>query len=206
MITSPAVQFERMKAKTPIAVPLIFMLLIMAITGGLMSYVSLDNPILKKATEAAGGLKIPVGLTVGTGTIGSVVGGVIVFLIAAGIYKIFMVILGNDTPYKKLLTLVIFSSVISSLGLLINGLIALAVGGYEPVYTSLAPLFGDNKMLSAIGKNFDIFTIWYYVVLALGFQIGAGLSKNKAIMVVVIVFLISIGFSSLSGLVAIPGM
>lgn len=206
MITSPSIQFERMKAKTPLAVPLIFMLLIMAVTGALVSYVSLDNPILKNATEAAGGLKIPVGLTIGMGAIGSVVGGVIVFLIAAGIYKIFMVLLGNDTSYKKILPLVIFSNIISSLGLLINGLIALAVGGYEPVYTSLAPLFGDNIMLSSIGKNFDIFTIWYYVVLAMGFQIVAGLSKNKAIMVVVIVFLISIGFSSLSGLIAIPGM
>lgn len=206
MIASPGVQFERMKAKTPIAFPLFLMLLVMAVTGALVSYLSLGNPILKDAQAAAGGFKLPVGLTVGMGAIGSIVGGVVVFLIAAGFYKIFMVILGNDTPYKKLLTLVVFSSVISSLGLLINGLIALVVGGFEPNYTSLSPLFGENKMLSAIGKNFDIFTIWYYIVLALGFQIVAGLSKNKAILIVVIVFLISIGFSSLSGLVPVPGM
>ncbi|XJZ26534.1 Yip1 family protein [Bacillota bacterium Lsc_1132] len=205
MITSPSVQFERMKAKTPVAIPLIIMLLIMAVTGVLVSYVSLGNPILKDAA-ATSGFKMPVGLTVGMGAVGSVFGGAIVFLIAAGFYKLFMVILGNDTTYKKLFTLVVFTSVISSLGLLINGLIALAVGGYEPIYTSLAPLAGNNKMLSAILKNFDIFTIWYYVVLALGFQIVAGLSKNKAILVVVVVFLISIGFSSLSGLIAVPGM
>ncbi|MGG5252583.1 Yip1 family protein [Neobacillus sp. SM06] len=204
MISSPSVQFERMKTKTPVAFPLIIMLIITAVTGALVSYISLGNPLLKEAT-AASGVQMPVGLTIGAGAFGSIFGGAIVYLIAAGIYKLFMVIFGNDTSYKKLFALVVFSSIISSLGLLVNGLIALAVGGYEPIYTSLAPLAGENKLLSAIFKNFDIFTIWYYVVLALGFRIVAGLSKNKAILIVVIVFLLSIGFSSLSGLIAVPG-
>ena len=205
MISSPSIQLERMKTKTPVAFPLIIMLIITAVTGALVSYVSLGNPLFKEAAAASGD-KLPINLAIGAGVFGSIFGGVIVYLIAAGFYKLFMVIFGNDTSYKKLFTLVIFTSIITSLGLLVNGLIALAAGGYEPIYTSLAPLAGSNKLLSGILKNFDIFTIWYYVVLALGFRIVAGLSKNKAILIVVVVFLISIGFNSLSGLLAVSGV
>jgi cellulose synthase/poly-beta-1,6-N-acetylglucosamine synthase-like glycosyltransferase len=59
---------------------------------------------------------------------------------------------------------------------------------------------GDNKMLHALAGRFDIFSIWYYVVIAIGLQIVAGLSKNKAIVLVIILFLIGLGFSSIGGL------
>ncbi len=117
-----------------------------------------------------------------------------------------MVFMKNDTPYMKLVAIVIYSSIISTLGLLVNALIAFALGGYEVTYTSLAPLFADNVTLKAIAQNFDIFRIWYYIVLILGLQIVAGLSKNKAITLVVILFLISVVFSSLSGLFPQPGV
>lgn len=205
MVTSPSQQFERMKENTALAMPLVFMLLFMAVTGSLASYLSLRNPVLKDAVEVTG-FKIPTSVTVGMGAVGSVIGGVIVFLIAAGFYKLIMVILGNDISYKKILLIIIFASFISSLGLLVNALIALVAGGYGANYTSLAPIMGDHKLLGAIGGNFDVFSIWYYILLAIGFQIVAGLSRNKAITIVVIVFLLGIGFSSLSGLVPVPGM
>lgn len=205
MITSPTLQFERMKEKAPIGLPLIFVLLIMTVATTLVAYVSLDNPILNDP-ELTGGMEIPVGVTLGMAAGGALIGGLISFYIIAGFYKVAMMIMGNDTNYKKLLSLVIFSSMISTLGALVNGLIAFAVGGYEPNYTSLAPIFSDNPLLRSIGTNFDIFNIWYYVVLGLGLQTVAGLSKTKAITLVIIVFLLGVGISSLSGLFAIPGM
>lgn len=202
IILSPTVQFERMKQKAPIALPLIIMLLLTAISGALASYVSLKNPMIKnsEAMTMLADLGISPVVTVGIAAGGALFVGAFVFFISAAFYKVCLVILGNDTPFSKLLSVVIFTSIISTLGIFVNGAIALAIGEYELTFTSLAPLF-SNKILFAIAANIDIFNIWYYVVMAIGLQTVAGLSKNKAIILVIIVLLIGIGASSLSGLV-----
>jgi hypothetical protein len=199
VISSPGVQFERMKEKAPIGWPIFFMFVLLAIGGALASYVSLNNPVIKNINSTAG-MQIPVSLTLGMGAVGAGVGGLISFFIIAGFYKLCMIFMGNDTPYKKLLGINVYSSIISTIGLFVNGIIAILLGGYETTYTSIAPLVGDHPTLKAIAGQFDIFDIWYYVVIMIGMQIVAGLSRNKAIVLVVILFLIGIGFSSLSGL------
>lgn len=199
MISSPGIQFERMREKTPIALPLFFLIVLLAIGGALVSYISLNNPVIKEINSTAE-MKIPVALTVGMGALGSAIGGAISFFVIAAFYKLCMIFMGNDTPYKKLLGITIYASIISTIGLFINGIIALILGGYETTYTSLAPLAGDHSTLKAIAGRFDIFAIWYYVIILIGLQIVAGLSKNKAITLVVILFLIGVGFSSLDGL------
>jgi hypothetical protein len=199
MISSPSLQFERMKEKVPMGLPVFFMFLLMAIGGALASYVSSNNPVIKNINSTAG-MQIPVSLTIGMGAVGAGVGGLISFFIIAGFYKLCMIFMGNDTPYKKLLGITVYSTIISTIGLFVNGIIAILLGGYETTYTSLAPLVGDHPTLKAIAGQFDIFDIWYYVVIMIGMQIVAGLSRNKSIVLVVILFLIGIGFSSLSGL------
>jgi hypothetical protein len=199
MILSPSVQFERMKGKTPIGLPLVLMLLLMAVSGGIISFLSANNPAVKDLYESTG-IKIPIAVTIGSGALSALFAGAAMFFISAAFYKICMVFFGNDTPYMKLVAVVLYSSVISALGLIINELLALLLGSYEAAYTSLAPLVGDNLKLKAIAGSFDIFQIWYYVILAIGLNIVAGLSKNKAILLVVIVFLIGLGFSFLGSL------
>lgn len=206
VITSPSLQFERMKEKAPIGMPLVIMMLLMAITGALVAYISLNNPLLKNSELMPTDFKIPVGLTVATGAGGALVGGTIMFFIVAAFYKVCMIIMGNDTTYKKILVIVIYANIISSIGLLANALIAVILGGYEATYTSLAPLFTDNQKLHTIATNFDIFKIWYYIVLGLGLHITAGLSKNKAITLVLIIFLITVGLSSLGGFIPKAGL
>lgn len=199
MILSPSIQFERMKEKAPIGLPIFIMFILAAIGGALVSYLSLNNPEIKNI-NATVGMKIPVGVMIGSGALGAAIGGLISFYIIAAFYKLCMVFMGNDTPYKKLLAITIYTNIISIIGLFINGIIGIALGGYETNYTSLAPIFGDNNTLHTIARQFDIFNIWYYVVIAIGLQTVAGLSKNKSIILVVIFFLIGIGFTSLSGL------
>lgn len=194
IITSPIIQFQRMKEKVPIGFPLIMMMLIMVMTGAMTAYISLNNPIMKNLNSAVG-FKIPASVTIGIGALGGLVSGTITFYIMAGIYKIFMMLVGNDTTYRKLVSIVIYTSIISYLGVLVNCLLALALKGYEPIYTSLVPLVGNNKILKAIAGNFDLFQIWHYIVLALGLHIAAGLSKNKAIALIVIFFFLGIGFT-----------
>lgn len=192
IITSPALQFQRMKDNAPIGGPLAIMMIIMAITGALSSYISLNNPLVKNALSSSAGFQIPPVLTIGMGAVGGLIGGAIMFFAMGAIYKVFMMLLGNDTTYKKLVSIVIYTSIISSLGALLNLLIAVAVGGYELTYTSLSALAGNNSTLKAILDNFDIFQIWHYVVLGMALHIAAGLSKNKATTLLAIFFILGI--------------
>ncbi|PGS86678.1 hypothetical protein COC98_28210, partial [Bacillus anthracis] len=59
-----------------------------------------------------------------------------VFLLSAVVYKVLMVFISNDTSYKKLLAITVYSSVISLLGLLINTILAYILGGSgQEMYT-----------------------------------------------------------------------
>ncbi|WP_339061162.1 YIP1 family protein [Tepidibacillus marianensis] len=82
IITSPIVQFERMKEKAPIGLPLVIMLVLIAITSALVSYVGLKNPTLSELE-----IEIPVAFTVAMGVIGGLFGGAATFFITAAFYK-----------------------------------------------------------------------------------------------------------------------
>lgn len=200
MLFAPSAQFDRMKGKFPIALPLVMILIISAITSAIVAYVSLSNPIFEDPEIADLGIDIPIGVTLGTGAATGVIGVLVGYALVALFYKVAMMFIGKDTSYSTLFGLTVYVSIISAVGMLLNGGIALLVGGFEPYYTSLAPLFADNKLLHSIGANFDIFHIWYYVVFALGLQAVAGLSKKQAITLVIIEFSLGVAISSIGGI------
>ncbi|GAA3319203.1 hypothetical protein GCM10020331_025140 [Ectobacillus funiculus] len=111
-----------------------------------------------------------------------------------------MMIMGNDTSYKKLLSILIYTSVIGVLGGAVNVLLMAIFGGLDVQYTSLAPLFKAGTMLHRVGATFEVFSIWSLVVTAIALQKTADLRKGQAITLVVIFFAISLGFSILGGL------
>jgi len=199
MIFSPAVQFERMKTNAPIGLPLFYMTVLFAVAGGIGGYIGLNSSDLKDLD-----IHVPAAFTIGTAVIVSIFSGIIGFLLTALFYKICMMLMGNDTKYKKLFAIIMYASVISVIGGIINEIINLAVGADKVTsFTSLAPLVTGNKTLNAIAQNFDVFRIWYYVVLGIGLHIAAGLSKNKVVILLVILFVIVAGISSLE--VFLPG-
>ncbi len=51
-----------------------------------------------------------------------------------------------------------------------------------------------------LASAFEVFSIWGLVVMGLGLQIVAGLSKKQATTIIVIFFILSVAFSSLSGI------
>lgn len=196
VITSPTLQFTRMKGKAPIGLPLIYMMILFALTGAIGAYIASDSSILKNT-----GAEVPKSLILTGGILGTIVTGILGFLIAALFYKICMIIMGNDTSYKTLLSVVIHASIISVVGGVINAIINLAIGTDKVMsYTSLAPLF-SGKGLHAIAESFDIFHIWYYIVLGIGLHVVAGVSKNKVITLIVIMFIITLAINSLGGVI-----
>ncbi|MBL1704424.1 DUF1282 domain-containing protein, partial [Klebsiella pneumoniae] len=110
------------------------------------------------------------------------------------IYKVFMMFFGNDTSYKTLLTIVVYTNIVLIIGGLINGIIGLMLDGGATQYTSLGPLFEQGSLAYGIGNTIELFYLWNLVLIWLGLQITAGLSKVKAAIPIVILFIIKAAF------------
>ncbi|MGE7862754.1 Yip1 family protein [Bacillus mobilis] len=202
MITSPGEQFERMKNSTAVWGAFWILSLLAGITGGIGAYVYSLTPESIKLNQELGVNVTPV-MTFGAGFVFGVLGMIIGFFISAAVYKVLMMLMSNDTSYKKLLTITVYSSIISLLGVLINAVLALILGGSgKEFYTGLGPIFASSGgAVKGIANSIEVFTIWGFVITWLGLQITAGLSKKKATILMVIFFILTIGFGALRGLV-----
>lgn len=127
------------------------------------------------------GVTVSAGMTYGMGFGVGALGMGFSFLISAVVYKVLMVFMSNDTSYKKLLAITVYSSVITLIGVLINIILAYILGGSgQEMYTGLGPIFASSSgVVKGIVDKFEVFTIWGYVVTWLGLQITAGLTKNR---------------------------
>lgn len=204
VITSPSLQFERMKQKAPIGMPMLLMAVLYGVIGALSGYLLASSPEVAE--------NIPTDLPEGAqfftsppfaalmGGVGALIVTLVLFLIMTLFYKICMMIMGNDTSYKKLLSISVYTSVIGVLGGFVNMALMAVFGGSDVQYTSLAPLFETGTMLHNLGKSFEVFGIWGLVVTAIALQKTAGLRKGQAITLVVIFFAISLGLGMLGGM------
>ncbi|MDA1875516.1 Yip1 family protein [Bacillus cereus group sp. BY112LC] len=201
MITSPGVQFERMKTSNAVWGAFWLLVLLAGIIGGLASYVYSLTPEAIKVNKDLGITVTPV-MSFGTGVVFGAIGMAIGFFISAAVYKVLMMLMSNDTSYKKLLTISVYSSIISLLGLLINTVLALVLGGSgQEMYTGLGPIFASSGgVAKGIANNIEVFTIWGFVITWLGLQITAGLSKKKATILMVVFFILTIGFGAVKGM------
>lgn len=199
IVTSPITQFKRMKYQSPILIPLVSMLFLTILTSSMLSYVTLNNPMLKSINGGHYGefsSKIAFLSTFSFSTIG----GIISIFLSPIFYKNIMIFFGIDISYKKVLSMVLYTTFIIKVGMLFNGLLAIIWDGYELSYTSLAPLITDNLILHTMAQRMDIFNIWYFIVLGVGIHIVTNLSKNKTIILMFIVFLFTTVAASMSGL------
>ncbi|WP_237981242.1 Yip1 family protein [Bacillus thuringiensis] len=201
MITSPGEQFERMKNSNAVWGAFWILSLLSGITGGLSTYVYSLTPESIKLNQELGVNVTPV-MTFGAGFVFGIIGMIIGFFISAAVYKVLMMLMSNDTSYKKLLTITVYSSIISLLGLLINTVLALILDGSgKEFYTGLGPIFASSGgAVKGIANSIEVFTIWGFVITWLGLQITAGLSKKKATILMVVFFILTIGFGAVKGM------
>ncbi|MEI4829883.1 Yip1 family protein [Bacillus sp. FJAT-53711] len=202
IITSPALQFERMKNSNAVWGAFWLLAVLAGIVAVLGVYVYSQSPEGIQANAKLGAAAPPLAVSLGVGLVFGLIGMIIGFFISAAVYKVLMMFMGNDTSYKKLLTIVVYTSFITLLGLLVNYILAMVLGGTgKEMYTGLGPIFSSTGgVVHGIAKSFEVFTIWGLVVTGLGLQITAGLSKKQATILVVIFFILSLGFGALGGL------
>ncbi|CAM4064443.1 membrane protein [Bacillus manliponensis] len=200
MITSPGMQFERMKTNSPVWGAFFLIVLIGTLSSLAVTHALIQTPEMVKvfAEDPTGMAKT---FTYVGGALGGIIGIPVTFFIGAGIYKVIMMLMGNDTSYKQLLSITVYASIISYLGVILNAIFAMALGGDGQVmYTGLGPLFDPKTTIGTIANSIEIFTIWGLIVTGMGLHIVAGLSKNKATILMVIFFLISVGFGLLGNM------
>ena len=201
MITSPSEQFERMKTSNAVWGAFWLLVLIAGLVGGFAAYVySLTPEAIKLNKEL--GVTVSAAMTYGMGFGVIAISMAFVFLLSAVVYKVLMVFISNDTSYKKLLAITVYSSVISLLGLLINTILAYILGGSgQEMYTGLGPIFASSSgVVKGIVSKFEVFTIWGYAVTWLGLQITAGLTKKQATIITIVFFVLTLGMGALQGM------
>ncbi|MCU4821671.1 Yip1 family protein [Bacillus cereus] len=201
MITSPGEQFERMKTSNTVWGAFWLLVLIAGLVGGFAAYVySLTPEAIELNKEL--GVTVSAAMTYGMGFGVIAISMAFVFLLSAVVYKVLMVFISNDTSYKKLLAITVYSSVISLLGLLINTILAYILGGSgQEMYTGLEPIFASSSgVVKGIVSKFEVFTIWGYAVTWLGLQITAGLTKKQATIITIVFFVLTLGMGALQGM------
>lgn len=196
MFTSPGLQFERIKTKEKIWGIFFLVAILQGLLGGLSAYVMYTSPEVVQMREKFGEVAGQSNLTgeIISGIVSNFIGAMIGSLFIAGVYKVFMLFLGNDTTYKKLLNIVVYTNVIFIIGGLINIVISFLVGGGSTQYTGLGSIFSEGTLACGIANTIEVFYIWNLILIWLGLQITAGLSKGKAAIPIIILLIMKVTF------------
>ncbi|MDP1460006.1 Yip1 family protein [Bacillus wiedmannii] len=196
MFTSPGLQFERIKTKEKIWGIFFLVAILQGLLGGLSAYVMYTSPEVVQMREKFGEFAGQSNLTgeIISGIVSNFIGAMIGSLFIAGVYKVFMLFLGNDTTYKKLLNIVVYTNVIFIIGGLINIVISFLVGGGSTQYTGLGSIFSEGTIAFGIANTIEVFYIWNLILIWLGLQITAGLSKGKAAIPIIILLIMKVTF------------
>lgn len=192
MITSPGLQFERMKTSEKVWGMFFLMVLLQGLLSAFTTYVTNTSPEMVKVKKELGEFAGQSSLTsdVISSIVSGTIGGMLVTFVVAAIYKVFMMFYGNDTSYKKLVTIIVYTNIVVIIGGFINAIIALILGVAPTAYTSLGPLFETGSVAYGIGSSIEVFYLWNIVLIWLGLQITAGVSKVKAAIPIIVLFII----------------
>jgi hypothetical protein len=124
---------------------------------------------------------------------------IIIYLVTAGIAHIAVNIMSSRANFKKMLSLVSYTGLVTILGQII-GAIVLGAKGVESIETmadmritfSLAALFPELEGAGyALLDSLNIFNIWYYILFLLGTAAIFKISRSKALFPVIVLWAIS---------------
>lgn len=193
MIWSPIEQFEKIRQKPLILFPILIVTFIYIVAYTLLaislnvedvrlSGMTLDEAemvlAISKATTAISGFFIPI----------------FSIFLATIIQLIIIKIAKKNVTFKQLLSMNSHIAIIGAIGILLNYSISLLWAGESKglLWTSLAGILQNN---SAILESFEIFSIWQYILTAIGlFKVGQ-LSKKVSAILIILLFLFTLGMA-----------
>lgn len=113
------------------------------------------------------------------------------WFLGALILWVIIKIFKGQSKYKQILSVTGYAAVISALSAIVTIAVTRVTGVFNEVsYTSLASLLPEMKgnFLYGAAKAIDVFSIWYYAVIAIGTAIVSKFSKKKVYLIVACMF------------------
>ncbi|WLR43236.1 Yip1 family protein [Bacillus carboniphilus] len=206
VFTSPGLQFERLRERPTVWVPLLVLIILWALDGFLraISYdyepeliegVTLEQAKFWGMIGGTGGALIAV-------PIGSLISAVIVLIIAK--------IAQKKPTFKQLYSFALYASVVGIVGALLNSILfyilGFSISEKTPELTSLGSLIESEGALQGFLNSIELFTIWSTVIFAIGLEKVVGLSKRSAwiisiafLLVLIIISVVTASFSTSLG-------
>jgi hypothetical protein len=132
----------------------------------------------------------------------------IIIVIMAGISHLVINMMTSNASFKKIMSLYVFCGIISTVGQLLRTVV-LMVRGVEAIQSSadinitfsLAALFPEMEgILASILESLGVFEIWFYVLLIIGIAAVFKISRAKAFVPAIVLWIISVALLSLRGL------
>lgn len=200
IIINPVQQFERIKKKPKIWGAMLVVIILTAL-GGWLTAMNVEIPDLEGMGDAG---------AVGTNTIAgitsivvSIIIVLITVLITSAIYMLIAKIAQSTVRFKQLFSMSTYIYIITALGATLNGIIVAIVGGSpEVMATSLGSIIQAKGAMGGLWDSIEVFSVWNFILTALGLQIVAGFSKKLAWTIVIVFFVITVSFAMISSYLA----
>ena len=186
MFWRPKEQFVKIRSNPIIATPLIVVTVIYIIASMVKAlFIRAEDLMLPGMTaqEADMVAATAKAFTAMSGFISPV----FTILLMTVIYFIILKIARKNTTFKQLFSMNTYIFVVQAVGLFINSLLMMVIDSSSgSAITSLALFNRDWSMLNAI----ELFTIWKFVLTAIGFHLVGQLSKSTSIILVIVLFIL----------------
>jgi hypothetical protein len=147
----------------------------------------------EQAIKMAGAVGIP------SGIVGAAVGTFVILFIVAGVIHGLSRLFGGKGKFRTARAIVAYSMLVSALGTLIKLplMVARKTVMVETGPTLFFPNLEPSDRLYKFLSGFDVFTLWWIVLLGIGLAVGYRLPKARAIVVVLILWVLSVALSML---------
>jgi hypothetical protein len=98
---------------------------------------------------------------------------IVVVIVGGILFAIFNAAMGGEASFKQLISVVVHSGVISSLGQIFTAPLNLLRGaaGSATNLAVLLPMVDENSFIGRLLGTIDLFIVWYVVVLAIGLAV-----------------------------------
>ncbi|WP_170885534.1 YIP1 family protein [Bacillus alkalicellulosilyticus] len=202
IVWSPIEQFERIKEKPKVLVPMIILTLIWGIAGAMLSFgmdikwllASIPPEQHAEFAQMESFLRI-------SSFIGYLITPIVVILIVSAIMLLISKATTSEVTFKQLFSMNVFISFIGALSLLVNGGLAilLDVDPMIPI-TSVGNMMQAEGVAGAILNQVELFAVWGVILTALGLIKVANFHRVLAWSVSIIFTLVTVGFAVIGAL------
>lgn len=131
--------------------------------------------------------------------VGAIVGTVIVLVLMAAIYLfIGNVILGGETTFKKMFSMYTYTSLIGVLAMALKLPLVLSQKTMDISFSlsMLLPADQAKNFIYYVLKSVEVFSIWQFALLAIGFSVLYKFTMKKSVWIMVVLFLVYVLISA----------